>query len=113
MMPTMFKMTMMTMMMMAGVFGGMGSEDNVEQFTYTAEQLNTHGLAYLHIMDGLGESTILMISVMVVLVIRSLVLHISNGEIISLSGISGAVHVHGRAAQHPRPRLPPHHGRAR
>jgi len=37
-----------------GVFGGMGSADNFEMFTYVAAQLNTYGLAYLHVMDGLG-----------------------------------------------------------
>lgn len=37
-----------------GVFDDMGSPDFHEQFTYVAEQLNNYGLAYLHIMDGLG-----------------------------------------------------------
>jgi 2,4-dienoyl-CoA reductase-like NADH-dependent reductase (Old Yellow Enzyme family) len=37
-----------------GVYGGMGSEDNFEQFTYIAKKMNSYGLAYLHIMDGLG-----------------------------------------------------------
>jgi hypothetical protein len=67
---------MMMMIILAGVFGGMGSEDNVEQFTYTADVLNIHNLAYLHIVDGLGERRILMISVMIVPMMRSLVLHV-------------------------------------
>ncbi|TYZ67039.1 hypothetical protein PybrP1_008593 [[Pythium] brassicae (nom. inval.)] len=37
-----------------GSFGGMGSPDNAEQFTYTMEQLSKHGLAYLAILDGFG-----------------------------------------------------------
>jgi len=37
-----------------GVFNDMGSEDYREQFSYVAEQLNAHALAYLHIMDGTG-----------------------------------------------------------
>lgn len=37
-----------------GAFNDMGSPDYREQFTYAAEQLDTVGLAYLHIMDGLG-----------------------------------------------------------
>lgn len=37
-----------------GVFNDMGSEDYREQFSYVAEQLNTHNLCYLHVMDGLG-----------------------------------------------------------
>lgn len=37
-----------------GSFGGMGSADNFETFIYVARQLNSYGLAYLHIMDGLG-----------------------------------------------------------
>lgn len=37
-----------------GVFGGMGSADNFESFTYYAEQLNKYGLAYLHLMDSTG-----------------------------------------------------------
>jgi 2,4-dienoyl-CoA reductase-like NADH-dependent reductase (Old Yellow Enzyme family) len=37
-----------------GAFGGMGSSDNFEAYTYYAQQLNKYGLAYLHIMDGLG-----------------------------------------------------------
>lgn len=37
-----------------GAFGGMGSADNFESYTYYAEQLNKYGLAYLHVMDGLG-----------------------------------------------------------
>lgn len=37
-----------------GAFNDMGSEDYREQFTYVAEQLNKFGLAYLHVMDGLG-----------------------------------------------------------
>lgn len=37
-----------------GVFGGMGSSDNFDAYTYYVSQLNKYGLAYLHIMDGLG-----------------------------------------------------------
>jgi len=37
-----------------GVFGGMGSADNYETFTYILDQLSSYGLGYLHIMDGLG-----------------------------------------------------------
>lgn len=37
-----------------GVFGGMGSKDNHEMFTYVAKTMNKYGLAYLHIMDGKG-----------------------------------------------------------
>ena len=37
-----------------GSFGGMGSSDNYETFIFVAEQLNSYGLAYLHVMDGLG-----------------------------------------------------------
>ncbi|KAL3663434.1 hypothetical protein V7S43_011839 [Phytophthora oleae] len=35
-----------------GGFGGMGSEDNVEMFTYTIEQLRKHDTGYLAILDG-------------------------------------------------------------
>ena len=37
-----------------GVFNDMGSPDYREQFLYVAEQLDKLGLAYLHVMDGLG-----------------------------------------------------------
>ena len=37
-----------------GMFNDMGSPDYREQFTYVAEQLDAYGLAYLHVMDGLG-----------------------------------------------------------
>jgi 2,4-dienoyl-CoA reductase-like NADH-dependent reductase (Old Yellow Enzyme family) len=37
-----------------GVFNDMGSPDYREQFTYAATQLDRHGLAYLHVMDGLA-----------------------------------------------------------
>lgn len=37
-----------------GVFNDMGSADFRETYLYVAKQLDTHGLAYLHIMDGLG-----------------------------------------------------------
>lgn len=37
-----------------GVFNDMGSPDYREQFTYVAQQLDTFGLAYLHVMDGLA-----------------------------------------------------------
>ncbi|OWY97365.1 12-oxophytodienoate reductase, partial [Phytophthora megakarya] len=35
-----------------GGFGGMGSEDNFEMFTYTMEQLSKHNLGYLAVLDG-------------------------------------------------------------
>ncbi|MGB7443298.1 MAG: alkene reductase [Coleofasciculaceae cyanobacterium] len=37
-----------------GSFNDMGSPDFRETFLYVAKQLSTYGLAYLHIMDGLG-----------------------------------------------------------
>lgn len=37
-----------------GVFNDMGSPDYREAFLYYAQQLNTYGLAYLHLLDGLG-----------------------------------------------------------
>lgn len=37
-----------------GVFNDMGSPDFRETFTFVARQLNAHGLAYLHVMDGLA-----------------------------------------------------------
>jgi len=37
-----------------GTYGGMGSEDNFETFTTVAAMLNKFGLAYLHVLDGLG-----------------------------------------------------------
>jgi N-ethylmaleimide reductase len=37
-----------------GVFNDMGSPDYREMFTYAAQELNRHGLAYLHVMDGLA-----------------------------------------------------------
>lgn len=37
-----------------GAFGGMGSEDNWETFSYVASELKRYNLAYLHVMDGLG-----------------------------------------------------------
>jgi N-ethylmaleimide reductase len=37
-----------------GVFNDMGSPDFRETFLYAASQLNTFGLAYLHVMDGLA-----------------------------------------------------------
>jgi len=37
-----------------GVFNDMGSPDYREQFTYVASQLDRFGLAYLHVVDGLG-----------------------------------------------------------
>lgn len=37
-----------------GAFGDMGSEDNFEMFTFVAKEMNQYGLAYLHVMDGLG-----------------------------------------------------------
>ncbi|GAB9473136.1 12-oxophytodienoate reductase [Globisporangium polare] len=37
-----------------GHFGGMGSPDNAEFFTYVFEKLSVHGLAYLALLDGFG-----------------------------------------------------------
>lgn len=37
-----------------GAFGGMGSDDNLEMFTFVAKTLNKYNMAYLHVMDGLG-----------------------------------------------------------
>ena len=37
-----------------GGFNDMGSPDYREQFTYVAQQLDSFGLAYLHVMDGLA-----------------------------------------------------------
>ena len=37
-----------------GVYNDMGSPDYREQFTYVASQLDTYGLAYLHVLDGLA-----------------------------------------------------------
>jgi len=37
-----------------GVYNDMGSPDFREQFTYVAQQLDSFGLAYLHVMDGLA-----------------------------------------------------------
>ncbi|MCA9110119.1 MAG: alkene reductase, partial [Planctomycetaceae bacterium] len=36
-----------------GSFNSMGSPDYRDQFTFTANQLDQYGLAYLHVMDGL------------------------------------------------------------
>lgn len=37
-----------------GAFGGMGSPDNFELFTHVVQETEKYGLAYLHVMDGLG-----------------------------------------------------------
>ncbi len=37
-----------------GVYNDMGSPDYREQFTFVARELNRYGLAYLHVVDGLG-----------------------------------------------------------
>lgn len=37
-----------------GAFGDMGSEDNNEMFPFVAKEMNKYGLAYMHVMDGLG-----------------------------------------------------------
>jgi 2,4-dienoyl-CoA reductase-like NADH-dependent reductase (Old Yellow Enzyme family) len=37
-----------------GSFNDMGSPDYREQFTHAASRLDKYGLAYLHVMDGLG-----------------------------------------------------------
>ncbi|MEN0110311.1 MAG: alkene reductase [Planctomycetota bacterium] len=37
-----------------GVFNDMGSPDYREQFLHAAHRLDAYGLAYLHVMDGLG-----------------------------------------------------------
>lgn len=37
-----------------GIYNDMGSPDFREQFTFVAEQLDSFGLAYLHVLDGLA-----------------------------------------------------------
>jgi len=37
-----------------GAFGGMGSADNFDMFKFVATEMNQFGLAYMHVMDGLG-----------------------------------------------------------
>ena len=37
-----------------GIYNDMGSPDFRETFLYVAKQLNAYGLAYLHLLDGLG-----------------------------------------------------------
>ncbi len=37
-----------------GIFNDMGSPEYRELFIYVAKQLNSYGLAYLHLLDGLG-----------------------------------------------------------
>lgn len=37
-----------------GGFNDMGSEDNIETFTYALQELSKKGLGYMHVMDGLG-----------------------------------------------------------
>eukprot|EP00178_Gracilaria_changii_P014602 TRINITY_DN4106_c0_g1_i1.p1 TRINITY_DN4106_c0_g1~~TRINITY_DN4106_c0_g1_i1.p1 ORF type:complete len:411 (+),score=85.92 TRINITY_DN4106_c0_g1_i1:69-1235(+) len=37
-----------------GVYNGMGSEDNREAFTYYFKRLADYGIAYVHMLDGLG-----------------------------------------------------------
>jgi N-ethylmaleimide reductase len=37
-----------------GVYNGMGSPDYRETFLYVAQQLDSYGLAYLHLLDGLA-----------------------------------------------------------
>lgn len=37
-----------------GAFGGMGSDNNHTFFPWVASKLEEYGLAYLHVMDGLG-----------------------------------------------------------
>jgi N-ethylmaleimide reductase len=37
-----------------GIYNDMGSPDFRETFLYAAQQLNTYGLAYLHLVDGLA-----------------------------------------------------------
>ncbi|TMW68967.1 hypothetical protein Poli38472_001123 [Pythium oligandrum] len=37
-----------------GSFGQMGSEDNVETYTYVFQQLSQHNLAYVALLDGFG-----------------------------------------------------------
>jgi N-ethylmaleimide reductase len=37
-----------------GVYGNMGSIDNKDMFQYVAKEMNKLGVAYLHVMDGLG-----------------------------------------------------------
>lgn len=35
-----------------GAYGGMGSDDNIEMFSFVAKTLSKYELAYLHVMDG-------------------------------------------------------------
>jgi N-ethylmaleimide reductase len=37
-----------------GSYGGMGSADNFDMFSYALAQLDPLGLAYVHVMNGLG-----------------------------------------------------------
>jgi len=37
-----------------GVYGDMGSPDNDKMFPFIAKEMNKYGLAYVHVMDGLG-----------------------------------------------------------
>eukprot|EP01039_Chlorochromonas_danica_P008615 gene8615-9494_t len=37
-----------------GTFGGVGSADNDIMFPFVAREISRYGLAYLHVMDGLG-----------------------------------------------------------
>lgn len=37
-----------------GIYNDMGSQDFRETFLYVAKELNIYGLAYLHLLDGLG-----------------------------------------------------------
>jgi N-ethylmaleimide reductase len=37
-----------------GAYNDMGSEDNIETFTYALKELDKRGLAYVHVMTGLG-----------------------------------------------------------
>jgi N-ethylmaleimide reductase len=37
-----------------GSYSGMGSDDNFEMFKFLAKEMNKYGLAYLHVLDGLG-----------------------------------------------------------
>lgn len=38
-----------------GVFNDMGAPDSIETYTYTLRMLSGRDLAYVHVMDGLGE----------------------------------------------------------
>jgi len=67
-----------------GAFGGMGSDDNDQMFPYVAKELNQYGLAYIHVMDGLGFGWHDKCSVVTVADIRK----VWDGPIISNVGLT-------------------------